>query len=87
MELVLFDPRPDSPTCGEVCRIVLSEKDRCLVSVPANVWHADLNIGDRDAVVVNFPTIPYDHAAPDKWRLPLDTDLIPHRFPLGIRGG
>ena len=87
MELVLFDPRPDSPTCGEVCRIVISEHDRCLVNVPIDVWHADHNIGTRDVVVVNFPTIVYDHAAPDKWRLPLDTPLIPHRFPVGTYGG
>ncbi|MGB8604824.1 dTDP-4-dehydrorhamnose 3,5-epimerase [Bradyrhizobium sp.] len=87
MELILFDPRPDSPTCGEVCRIVISEHDRCLVNVPIDVWHADHNIGTRDVVVVNFPTIEYDHAAPDKWRLPLDTPLIPHRFPAGTSGG
>lgn len=87
MELVLFDPRPDSPTCGEVCVLRLTETDRCLVNVPANVWHADRNIGTRDVVVVNFPTIAYDHAAPDKYRLPLDTPLIPHRFPPGTRGG
>ncbi|MBR0682252.1 dTDP-4-dehydrorhamnose 3,5-epimerase [Roseomonas eburnea] len=86
MELVLFDPRPGSPTEGEVCRIVLSEHDRCIVNVPVNVWHADRNIGTRDVVVVNFPTIQYDHAAPDKFRLPLDTSLIPHRFPEGTRG-
>jgi dTDP-4-dehydrorhamnose 3,5-epimerase len=80
MELVLFDPRPDSPTCGEVCRIVLSEQNRCLVNVPRNVWHADHNIGPTDVVVVNFPTSLYDHSTPDKYRLPLDTDLIPHSF-------
>ena len=57
MELVLFDPRPESPTCGEVCRIVLSEHNRCLVNVPRNVWHADHNIGATDVVVVNFPTV------------------------------
>jgi dTDP-4-dehydrorhamnose 3,5-epimerase len=79
-ELVLFDPRPDSPTCGEVCRIVVTEHNRCLVNVPRNVWHADHNIGTKDAVIVNFPTKPYDHANPDKYRLPLDTDLIPHTF-------
>ncbi|MBS7813462.1 polysaccharide biosynthesis C-terminal domain-containing protein [Roseococcus pinisoli] len=87
MALVLFDPRPDSPTCGEVCRIVLSEHERCLVNVPINVWHADHNIGSSDVVIVNFPTIQYDHAAPDKWRLPLDTPLIPYRFPEGTTGG
>lgn len=87
MDLILFDPRPDSPTCGAVCRIVLSEYNRCLVNIPENVWHTDYNIGTRDAVVVNFPTAVYDHAAPDKWRLPLDTPLIPYRFPAGTKGG
>jgi dTDP-4-dehydrorhamnose 3,5-epimerase len=80
MELVLFDPRPESPTCGEVCRIVLSEHHRCLVNVPPNVWHADRNIGTRNVVVINFPTKAYDHANPDKYRLPLNTKLIPHSF-------
>lgn len=82
----LFDPRPGSPTCGEVCRITLTERDRCIVNVPRNVWHADHNIGTRDVLVVNFPTIVYDHAAPDKWRLPLDTPLIPYSF-AGVTGG
>jgi dTDP-4-dehydrorhamnose 3,5-epimerase len=80
LELVLFDPRPESPTCGEVCKIVLSEQERSLVNIPKNVWHADVNIGAVDALVVNFPTTAYDHANPDKYRLPIDTDLIPHSF-------
>ena len=80
MELVLYDPRDDSPTVGEVCRIVLSAQHRCLINVPRNVWHADHNIGRTDVVVVNFPTMAYDHANPDKYRLPIDTDLIPHSF-------
>jgi len=50
------------------------------VNVPKFVWHADRNIGTSDAVVINFPTIQYDHSNPDKYRLPLDTDLIPHKF-------
>lgn len=87
MELVLFDPRLNSPTHGEVCSIVLSERDRSLVNIPIGVWHADRNIGASDVVVVNFPTIQYDHASPDKWRLPIDTPLIPHRFPAGTIGG
>jgi dTDP-4-dehydrorhamnose 3,5-epimerase len=85
MELVLFDPRPQSSTYGEVCRIVLSEKNRRIVNVPKNVWHADHNIGSSEVVVVNFPTVAYDHSNPDKWRLPLDTDLIPYSFQ-GARG-
>lgn len=86
MELVLYDPRPDSPTAGEVCKIALSAHHRCLVNVPRNVWHADHNVGSTDVVVVNFPTTPYDHASPDKYRLPLDTDLIPYSFGNAIGG-
>jgi dTDP-4-dehydrorhamnose 3,5-epimerase len=44
------------------------------------VWHADHNIGTTDVIVVNFPTKPYEHANPDKYRLPLNTDLIPYSF-------
>ena len=80
MEVVLYDPRPESSTYGDVCRIVLSEHQRSIVNIPRNVWHADHNIGSKDLVVVNFPTSPYDHANPDKYRLPIDTDLIPYSF-------
>lgn len=80
MELVLYDPRPDSRTCGQVCRVALSGAARSIVNVPADVWHADRNIGSGDVLVVNFPTKPYDHARPDKYRLPLDSPLIPHSF-------
>jgi dTDP-4-dehydrorhamnose 3,5-epimerase len=37
-------------------------------------------VGETDAYFVNLPTRAYDHANPDKFRLPLDTDLIPYRF-------
>jgi dTDP-4-dehydrorhamnose 3,5-epimerase len=52
-----------------------------LVSVPRNVWHADHKIGTRDVVAINCPTVAYDHANPDKYRLPIDTPLIPYSFP------
>jgi dTDP-4-dehydrorhamnose 3,5-epimerase len=80
MELVLYDEREDSPTHGLVSKIVLAERRRQLVNIPAGVWHADRNIGASDAVIVNFPTIQYDHSAPDKVRLPLDTPEIPYTF-------
>lgn len=80
MELVCYDPREGSPTQGEVCKVVLHEHDRCVVNVPQGVWHADRNVGDTDVVVINFPTIPYGHEAPDKLRLPLDTPEIPYSF-------
>jgi dTDP-4-dehydrorhamnose 3,5-epimerase len=80
MELVLFDPRPNSSTCGKVGKILMSEHHRCLVSIPAYVWHAGHNIGATDVVVIDMPTRPYNHESPDKWRLPIDTPLIPYSF-------
>lgn len=85
MEVVLYDPRPDSPTKGLVAKVILSEYDRRIMNVPIGVWHANRNLGQNTLVVVNFPTIPYDHANPDKYRLPLDTDEIPYKF--GDAGG
>lgn len=80
MKLVLYDTRDQSPTFGRIQEIHLSEQRRQLVNVPSGVWHADENIGTTNAVIINYPTIQYDHANPDKYRLPLDTDLIPYRF-------
>jgi dTDP-4-dehydrorhamnose 3,5-epimerase len=80
MEVVLYDGRPDSPTTGQVSKVVLSEYDRRLMNIPSGVWHASQNLGQTDVVVVSFPTRPYDHAHPDKYRLPLDTDQIPYKF-------
>lgn len=80
MEINCYDVRPDSPTCGEISHIVLSPENPRIVSIPTHVWHANLNIGSGDVRVVNFPTMPYDHENPDKYRLPLDTDVIPYRI-------
>lgn len=85
IEVVLFDVRPDSSTCGQISIQRMSEYDRGLLNIPPFVWHAMRNIGSKDAVVVNFPTIEFDHTNPDKYGLPLDTPLIPHSFE-GIRG-
>lgn len=78
--VVLYDERPDSPTYGLVSEIVLSEQRRQVMNIPIGVWHADRNIGLKDARIINFPTTPYDHENPDKYRLPLNNDRIPYRF-------
>lgn len=80
MEIVMYDARSDSPTFGLVAKVILSEHHRRLVNIPAGIWHANHNIGDKDVVVVNLPTQPYEHSDPDKYRLPLDTDQIPYSF-------
>lgn len=80
MEMVLYDARENSKTKGLVTKFYVSEYQRCMLNIPAGVWHANRNVGSKDLVIVNFPTIQYEHQSPDKYRLPLDTDQIPYKF-------
>lgn len=86
MKVVFYDAREGSPTSGMVSEVVLGPENRRLVNIPPGIWHANWNIGTDDVLVINCPTTPYDHAHPDKYRLPLDTDQIPYRFPASVTG-
>ena len=77
-DVILYDVRPDSETHGQVARHSLTDYDRGHLLIPPFVWHAIHNIGTRDVVVINFPTIQFDHSNPDKYTLPIETDLIPY---------
>jgi dTDP-4-dehydrorhamnose 3,5-epimerase len=78
--VVLYDDRPDSPTYQKLNVLYFSDRKRGLVRIPAGVFHAVQNVGHVDASFVNCPTRAYNHAQPDKYRLPLDTPLIPFSF-------
>ena len=77
VEVVLYDTREDSPTTGLLFTVVLTDRRRRLMTIPIGVWHADRNIGQTEAVSVNYPTRPYEHGRPDKGRLPLDHPDMP----------
>jgi dTDP-4-dehydrorhamnose 3,5-epimerase len=79
---VLWDPREDSPTKGMVNEIYLSERNRGLILIPPYVVHAVQNVGLVDAFFINMPTIPYNHASPDKYRVP--PEEVPYSFNKGI---
>lgn len=80
MRWVLFDMRPESPTYRRLNTVVASHLNRMLMIVPTGVVHAVQNIGQEEAVFINFPTVPYNHKDPDKYRLPLKNDVIPFDF-------
>ena len=86
LELAFYDAREDSATAGQESHLFLSAHRRRLLTIPRGVWHAERNVGEVDVQVVNFPTIPYDHANPDKYRLPLDTEELPVRLGHDWRG-
>jgi dTDP-4-dehydrorhamnose 3,5-epimerase len=80
LRIVLYDARRDSDTYGRLNVLHLGEHDRALVAIPAGVYHAVKNVGDREGAFVNLPSQPYRHDQPDKYRLPLDNDVIPYRL-------
>lgn len=88
--LFLFDARAGSPTHGLVQRLALTESGIRQVTIPVGVWHLTMNVGEREAFLVNHPTAAYDHAAPDRLLLPWNTETIPVRlrdfFPIQLVG-
>jgi dTDP-4-dehydrorhamnose 3,5-epimerase len=54
--------------------------NRGLLTIPAGVVHAVVNVGTDEVRFVNMPTRPYDHERPDKFRPPPDTSEIPYRL-------
>lgn len=56
-----------------------------LVKIPPGIWHADENWGDTVAQVCNFPTVAYDPADPDKFRISPDSQEI--AFDWSLRNG
>lgn len=86
IEVALCDGRPGSETFGLGCIVRMSDVRRQLMVIPAGVWHATRNVGDGEALVVDFPTRPYRHERPDKFTLPLDTEELPMRLGPGWHG-
>jgi dTDP-4-dehydrorhamnose 3,5-epimerase len=83
LELLLYDDRATSSTRGMLSKLYMSEFRRRLINIPAGIWHANRNVGNKDVVAINFPTEVYDRTDPDKYRLPPNNDMIPHRFESG----
>jgi dTDP-4-dehydrorhamnose 3,5-epimerase len=79
-QFVLYDDREDSPTYKMVNELFFSEVNRSIFVIPAGVYHAVKNVGIVDMVMINLPNNTYNHEDPDKYRLPLQNDLIPYKW-------
>jgi len=80
MRWALYDDRLESPTHKLLNTLTFSDRSRALLIIPRGVYHAVQNIGETEAFFVNMPSRAYDHADPDKYRLPLKNALIPFAF-------
>lgn len=80
LKLVFYDDREDSPTRGRVDELFLDRSRPCLVGLPPGIWHGVATLGGSEATFLNLQDRLFDHADPDFWRLPPDSDAIPYRF-------
>ena len=78
VRVVIYDDRENSPTKGQLNEIVIGEDDMKLIKIPGECWHGFKVMGNRPAILINFPTKLYDYENPDEERLPPDTKKIPY---------
>jgi dTDP-4-dehydrorhamnose 3,5-epimerase len=78
VKIVLYDARVHSKTYGMVNEFHSGDARPFLLVIPSGVWHGLQNLGTSEALVLNFPTKPYDYEDPDHYRLPYDTSEIPY---------
>jgi dTDP-4-dehydrorhamnose 3,5-epimerase len=82
VRVVLYDGRADSDSHGRFEQFYFTPSTPGLLMIPPGVWHADQNWGQTDAHLVNFPTHPYDHVNPDKFRIDPHSGMIPFDWEL-----
>jgi len=82
VKVALYDGRPDSPTYGVVQEFFLGERNNIVLKIPPGVLHGYKTIGVEPSLLLNFPTIPYNPAQPDEYRLPWNSDQIPYDWSL-----
>lgn len=78
MKVVLYDPRGDSPTKGEVNEFFMGEFNPILLQIPALVYHGFKCISEIEAIIINCPTELYNHSSPDEYRIPPNSPDIPY---------
>lgn len=84
VKIVVYDGRHGSSTFGQVSAFTISPKNPGLLMIGPNIYHGWKNIGTNEAIIINMPTVMYDHEQPDALDLPWDSEaaqrIIPYRF-------
>ncbi len=82
IKLVLYDPREDSPTKGEVMEIHMGQFAPQLVRIPAGVFHGWKGVSPDTAYIINIPDQPYCYDDPDEFRIDPHNNDIPYDWAL-----
>jgi dTDP-4-dehydrorhamnose 3,5-epimerase len=74
--IVLYDRRPDSPTCGETQVVVAGEDNPLTVLIPKGIAHGYQVLGDKPVLLLYHTTHSYDPSDPDEERISFDDPEI-----------
>ena len=81
-KVVLYDGREGSPTRGEINEFFLGVHNPMLLQIPRLVLHGFKAIGTEEAIMLNLPTEPYHHDAPDEFRRDPHDPGVPYQWAL-----
>jgi len=76
--VALYDARTRSPTRGGVMEFTCDESALRAIVVPPGVYHGYKTLGERPALILNFPDRGYDASSPDEERVPFDSSDVPY---------
>jgi dTDP-4-dehydrorhamnose 3,5-epimerase len=74
--VVLYDRRPDSPTCGVTQVVYAGDDNPVLIHIPTGIAHGYQVLGHKPVVLVYYVTKAYDPRDPDEQRIPFDDPTI-----------
>jgi dTDP-4-dehydrorhamnose 3,5-epimerase len=77
-KVVLYDNREDSPTRGELQQFFMGHLNPILLLIPRLVLHGFTAVGAEPALIINFPTDPYNYQEPDEFRVAWNSPDIPY---------
>ncbi len=80
VKLVMYDARDESPTKGTINELFIGDHNPKLVRVPPGVYHGWKCVSEDEAIILNVPTEPYNHEAPDEYRAAWNTPDIPYSW-------
>ena len=65
----LYDAREGSPTHGQVNEFLLTPEKPILIKIPIGVYHGFKGLDpETETMIMNVPTLPYNHTTPDEYR-------------------
>ena len=79
VDMVIHDPRPDSPTMGATAVFRLGRPGHYrLLRIPPGLWYGFTGASAEAALLANCADLPHDPEESE--RLPKDSELIPYRW-------